>query len=63
MLRYLACSESLRSQEYQFQISKKAISYIAYKVAFAIIQALGKEHWKTPKATEEWKKIAEKIYH
>ena len=63
MLRYLARGESLRSQEYQFGISKKAISYIAYEVAFAIIQALGKEHWKTPKTTEEWKKVAEKFYH
>ena len=48
-LRYLASGESFRSLEYQFRISEKAISYIVYKVAFAITQALGKEHLKTPK--------------
>ena len=37
------------SLEYQFRISEKAISYIVYKVVFAITQALGKEHLKTPK--------------
>ena len=62
-LRYLASGQSFRFLEYQFRISKKAISYIVYEVAFAITQALGKEHFKTPKTTEEWKKIAEKFYH
>ena len=61
-LRYLASGESFRSLECQFWISKKAISYIVNEVAFAITQALGKEHFKTPKTTE-WKKIAEKFYH
>ena len=58
-LRYLASGESFRSLKYQFQISKKAISYIVYEVAFAITQTLGKEHLKAPKITKEWKKIAE----
>ena len=62
-LRYLASGEFFRSLEYQFRISNKAISYMVYDVAFAITQALGKEHFKTPKATEEWKKIAEKFYY
>ena len=59
-LRYLVSGESL---EYQFRISTKAISYIVCEVAFAITQPLGKEHFKLPKTTEEWRKIAEKIYH
>ena len=62
-LRYIAIDESLRSLEYHFWISKEAISYIVFKVAFSITQALGKEHLKTLKTTEGWKKIAEKFYH
>ena len=58
-LRYL----TFRSLEYQFRISKKAISYRVYNVGFAFTQALRKEHFKTPKTTEEWKKIVEKLYH
>ena len=62
-LRYFVIGESFRSLGYQFRISKKVISCIVYEVAFAITQALGKEHLKIPKTTEEWKKIAEKFYH
>ena len=62
-LSNLARGESFRSLAYQFRISNKAISYIVCEVAFAITQALGKEHLKTLKNTEEWKKIEKKIYH
>ena len=53
-LRYLATGESFRSLEYQFRISKKAISYIVQEVSLAIIKGLGKEYLKTPNTTEEW---------
>ena len=36
-LRYLASGESFRSLEYQFRISKKAISYIVQEVSLGII--------------------------
>ena len=39
-LRYFASSESFRSLEYQFRISRKAISYIVEQVAAAIIKIL-----------------------
>ena len=61
-LRYLASGESFRSLEYQFRVSKKAISYIIQEVCAAIIDVLGKYHFKTPKTTEEWMEIAEKFY-
>ena len=62
-LRYLASGESFRSLEYQFRISKKAISYIVQEVSLAIIKTLGKEYLKTPNTTEEWINIAEKFYY
>ena len=50
-LRYIASGESFRSLRYQFQISTKAVSYRVYELAFAITQALEKEHFKTLKTT------------
>ena len=61
-LRYLASGESFRSLEYQFRISKKAISYMVQEVSLAIIKTLGKEYLKAPNTTEEWINIAEKFY-
>ena len=61
-LRYLASGESFRSLEYQFRISKKAISYIVQEVCSAIIKALGNDIFKTPKTTEEWMEIAKKFH-
>ncbi|XP_057314357.1 uncharacterized protein LOC130655608 [Hydractinia symbiolongicarpus] len=62
-LRYLASGESFRSLEYQFRISKKAISYIVQEVCSAIAEALGKNNFKTSETTEEWMEIAKKFYH
>ncbi|XP_057290188.1 uncharacterized protein LOC130612865 [Hydractinia symbiolongicarpus] len=62
-LRYLASGESFRSLEYQFRISKKAISYIVQEVCSAIAKTLGKNNFKTPETTEEWMEIAKKFYH
>ena len=61
-LRYLASGKSFRSLEYQFRITKKAISYIVQEVSLAIIKTLGKEYLKTPNTTEEWINIAEKCF-
>ena len=48
-LRHVSSGKSFRSLKHQFRISKKAISYIVYEIAFAITHALGKEHFKTSK--------------
>ena len=42
-LRYLTSGESFRSLEYQFRISKKAISYIIQEFCLAIAETVGKE--------------------
>ena len=60
-LRYFASGESFRSMEYQFRISKKAISYIVEEVAVAIIKILGETYLKTPKTSDEWLKISKKF--
>ena len=57
-LRYFASGKSLLSLEYQFQISRKAISYIVEQVATAIVKILGETYLKTPSTTDEWVKIS-----
>ena len=61
MLRYLASGESYTSLEYQFRISRKAISCIIDEVAKTMVKILGKEILKTPTATEEWEEISTKF--
>ena len=63
MLRYLATGESFRSLEFQFRISRKAISYIVYDVAVAIIDIFGKDYLQTPNTTEKCLEISEKFSH
>ena len=48
MLRYLASGKSYRSLEYQFRISRKAISYIFDEPAKATVEILEKEflNWR-----------------
>ena len=46
-LRYFASGESFRSLEYQFPISRKAISYIVEQVSAAIIKILGETYKNT----------------
>ena len=60
-LRYFASGKSFRSLEYQFRISKKAISYIVEAVATAIIKVLGEVYLKTPNTADEWLVISEKF--
>ena len=58
-----ASGESFRSRslEYQFRISRKAISYIVEQVVAAIIKILGETYLKTPNTTDEWVKISRKF--
>ena len=60
-LRYFASRESFRLLEYQFRISKKAVSYIIEEVAVATIKILGKTYLNTPTITDEWLKISQKF--
>ena len=60
-LRYFASGESFRSLEYQFRISRKAISYTVKQVAAAIIKILGETYLKTPNTTDEWLKYRESL--
>lgn len=61
-LRFLATGESFRSLEYQFRISRKAISYIIEEVCFAIISTLSKTYLNFPSCSEDWLAI-EKIFY
>lgn len=56
-LRYFRSEKSFRSLEYQFRISKKAVSYIKEEVEVAIIKILAKIYLNTPTTTKEWLKI------
>ena len=60
-LRYFASGEYFRSLDYQFRISRKAISYIVEQVAATIIKILGETYLKTPSTTDEWVKISRKF--
>ena len=60
-LRYFASGESFSSLEYQFRISRKAISYIVEQVAAAIIKILGETYLKIPNTTDEWVTISQKF--
>ena len=52
-LRYFTSEKSFRSLEYQFRISKKAVSYIKEEVEVAIIKILAKIYLNTPTTTKE----------
>ena len=57
-LRFLATGESFRSLEYQFRISRKAISYIITdEVCKAIVTVLAGTYLKFPSCQEDWKNI------
>jgi len=51
-----------RSLEYQFRISRKAISYIIQEVCTAIVETLRKENFNTPNSKEKWMEIAKKFH-
>lgn len=56
-LRYLATGESFRSLEFNFWVSRKAISYIVMEVCTALKRALS-DYLKVPKSPEEWLNVA-----
>lgn len=58
-LRYLATGESFQSLQFQFRVSRTAISEIVIEVCLAITNALGPEFLKIPCTTQEWLKIAD----
>ena len=60
-LRYFASGESFCLLEYQFRISRKALSYIVEQVAAAMIKILGETCLKTLNTTDEWAKISQKF--
>ena len=60
-LRYFASGESFCLLEYQFRISRKALSYIVEQVAAAMIKILGETCLKTLNTTDEWVKISQKF--
>ena len=57
-LRFLATGESFRSLEYQFRISRKAISYIITdEVCKVIVTVLAGTYLKFPSCQKDWKNI------
>jgi len=60
-LRFLAMGEIFRSLEFQFRVSRTAISYIVLEVCQAILSALGALCLQFPSTVEEWKAIENKF--
>lgn len=58
-LRYLATGESFQSLQFQFWVSRTAISEIVMETSQAIYNLLGPQLLNTPNTTREWLKIAE----
>ena len=53
-LRYLATGESFKSLEFQFRISRTAISNIVVETCQAIFNVLSRDFLKLPSTPEEW---------
>ena len=60
-IRFLATGESFRSLEYQFRISRRAISYIVMEVCQALYEVMGPKYLAVPKSSQDWLEIAEKF--
>ena len=60
-LRFLATGETFRSLEFQFRVSRTAISYIVLEVCQAILSELGALCLQFPSTVEEWKVIENKF--
>ena len=60
ILKFLTTGESFYSLEYQFRISRKAISYIIDEVCKAIVTRLAETYLKFQSCQEDWRNI-EKI--
>ena len=61
-LRYLATGESYASLQYQFRISKSAISLFVPEVCATIYESLKDEYMRMPATENEWKELSEEIY-
>ena len=57
-LRYLATGESFKSLEFQFRISRTAISNIVVETCQAIFNVLSRDFLKLPSTPEEWLYLA-----
>ena len=60
-LRFLSTGEAFRSLEFQFRVSRTAISYIVLEVWEAILSELGALCLQFLSTVEEWKAIANKF--
>ena len=58
-LWYLAEGEAQQSQAFNFRMGKTTVSNIVRETCEAIWTALNQTYLKTPKSSEEWKKIAD----
>ena len=62
-LRYLATGESFVSLQFQFRISKAAISIFVPEVCLAIYIALKDVYLRFPQTEEEWIEVSKNIYN
>ena len=60
-LRFLAAGETIRSLEFQFRVSRTAISYIVIEVCEAIFSELGALCLEFPSTVDEWKAMENKF--
>ena len=60
-LRFLVTGETFRSLEFQFRISRKAISYIVVDVVDAIYRNMGGKFLSPPSSQDEWL-VQEKLF-
>ena len=58
-LRFLATGESFQSLQYQFRISRTAISEIVTETCYEIINSLARKYLKTQSSEEEWLQVSE----
>ena len=63
ILRFLATGESFASLQYQFRISKAAISIFIPEVCDVIYTVLKDIYFRFPQTEKEWLDISKNIYH
>ena len=60
-LQFLATGESFRPLNFQFRISRPAISYVVTEVCEAIPKKLGRSYLKVPSSEQERLQIAKQF--